>query len=68
MPKSKVIPNGKDTLNVEQAGSLLGLGSGTVYRLAKDGRLPGVKLGDVWRFSKTGLEEWIRSEATKNVR
>jgi len=31
----------------------------TVYRLAKQGKLPAFKVGNQWRFSEVRLEEWI---------
>lgn len=68
MPKAKLTPNGDDILNVEQTASLLGLGVGALYRLAKDGRVPATRLGDAWRFSRSGLEAWIRSEGEKNLK
>jgi excisionase family DNA binding protein len=68
MPKTRLEPNGNDTLNVEQTAAMLGVGTGVVYRLAKSGNIPAIRIGDVWRFSRSGLEEWIRTEATKNVK
>jgi DNA repair protein RadD len=68
MPKAKLIPNGSDILNIDQAAAMLGVGTGSLYRLAKDGRVPATRLGDVWRFSNLGLERWIRTEAARNVK
>jgi excisionase family DNA binding protein len=31
----------------------------TVYRLAKDGRIPHFKLGGDFRFQKSAIEDWI---------
>jgi len=68
VPKAKLEPNGSDILNIEGAASQMGVGKGVVYRLAKDGIIPGARVGDVWRFSKSGLEQWIREEGLKNIK
>ena len=48
-----------EVLNLEQAGELLQVEAGLVARLAEDGELPGRKLGDDWRFSRTALLTWL---------
>lgn len=68
MPKARVEPVGSEILNVNQAASVLGLGVGALYRLAKNGKLPGTKVGDSWRFSRAGLEEWVKNEGEKNLK
>jgi excisionase family DNA binding protein len=32
---------------------------GTVYRLLKNKRIPGFKLGGNWRFSRSVIDEWV---------
>ncbi|MFC1807289.1 helix-turn-helix domain-containing protein [Candidatus Omnitrophota bacterium] len=39
----------------------LGLHLITVYRLIKNGELPGFKIGGQWRLKKDVLDEWIDS-------
>lgn len=68
MPKAKLEPGPGDILSIEGAAAQMGVGKGVVYRLAKDGIIPGARVGDVWRFSKLGLQEWIRTEAMKNIK
>jgi len=31
----------------------------TIYRLAKNGEIPGRKVGGSWRFKKNALDEWL---------
>lgn len=68
MPKAKLEPGQGDILSIEGAAAHLGVGKGLVYKLAKDGVIPGTKVGDVWRFSKAGIEEWVKNEGQKNVK
>lgn len=46
-------------LNPDQAGLVLGMHPDTVRRLARNGTLPGTKLGKNWRFSETDLQAFI---------
>ena len=46
-------------LTVREVSAYLKLSESTVYKLAKEGRLPGRKLGGVWRFSRKRLDEYI---------
>jgi len=36
----------------------------TVYRLAKNGKLPGFRLGADWRFREDALQNWLDVELT----
>ena len=52
-----------EILTVEQVAELLHLHTMTVYRLVKEGKLPGFKVGGRWRFEKTALETWMVDRA-----
>jgi len=42
-----------------EAAEYLTLNVRTIYRLAKEGKLPGHKVGRNWRFSKDALDKWL---------
>ena len=46
-------------LSIEEVAQRFGINRTTVYRLAKQGRLPAFKVGNQWRFSEGRLEEWV---------
>jgi excisionase family DNA binding protein len=46
-------------LTVSEVSEYLRLGESTIYRLAKDGKLPARKVGGVWRFSQKSLDAWL---------
>jgi excisionase family DNA binding protein len=48
-----------DVLTTAEAADLLRTDEETVERLAKKGELPGRKLGDDWRFTRTALLRWL---------
>ena len=34
----------------------------TIYRLLKDGKLPGFKIGRVWRFDSEQVRQWLNEK------
>jgi len=48
-----------DVVDADTAASYLLLHPNTVRRLAAEGKLPGVKIGRVWRFRQALLEEFM---------
>ena len=48
-----------EVLNAEQAGEFLQIGEAVVIEMAASGKLPGRKLGAVWRFSRAALVAWL---------
>ena len=41
----------------------------TIYRLLKDGKLPGFKIGRVWRFDSDQVRKWLsEKDGTRPVR
>lgn len=49
-----------DLLTVTELAAYLRKSPSTIYRLARQGRLPGQKIGGTWRFSRRRLEAWRR--------
>src|SRR3954465_249168 len=48
-----------DVLTPAQAAALLQVDEYAVLALAEDGRLPGRRIGDEWRFARAALVEWL---------
>lgn len=49
--------------DVRHAASYLGLSTRTVYQMARDGRIPCVRIGGRWRFRPPDLDSWLRNQA-----
>ena len=56
-PKSE-IPS-KEIMTPREAADYLSVHVRTIYRLAKNGEIPGRKVGGSWRFKKGALDEWL---------
>jgi excisionase family DNA binding protein len=48
-----------EVMNAEQAGQFLQIDEAVVVEMAEAGKLPGRRLGAVWRFSRTALVAWL---------
>lgn len=54
-----------ETLTPREVSKILKLHPFTVKRLAKQGKLPGFKVGGVWRFQKKRFERWMEASTKK---
>lgn len=48
-------------LNSDEAAALLQIHPKTLQRMARRGVVPGSRIGDLWRFRASALDEWLRS-------
>ena len=57
-------PSSPVMMTLEEVAKYLRLHRTTVYRLAREGVIPGFKIGSQWRFNKTRVDQWMaRQEA-----
>lgn len=49
----------KEVLTPREAAEYLNVHIRTIYRLAKNGEIPGRKVGGSWRFKKNVLDELL---------
>lgn len=49
----------KEVMTPREAADYLSVHVRTIYRLAKNGEIPGRKIGGSWRFKKDALDEWL---------
>lgn len=54
----------KEILDVNAAAKYLNITRATLYKLAKEGKIPGLKIGGQWRFSKDRLDELFAGSGT----
>jgi excisionase family DNA binding protein len=47
-----------------EAANLLRINIYTLQNLARRGEIPGLKVGKLWRFRKSTLDEWLRSKVS----
>lgn len=50
-------------LTARQLQEILRVDRTTIYRMAESGRLPGLKVGNQWRFPRQQIEAWLQSQS-----
>ena len=55
-------------LTVPEVAEYLRVSDAKVYRLVRQGRLPVVRIGKVWRFRKDLLDQWLTQCAESSLK
>jgi len=55
-------------MTVDEVAQYLGVVPDTVYRKARRGEIPAVKMGKMWRFPKETLDKWLNDAALQTVK
>ena len=55
-------PMETEILTVEELHSYLKIPKPTLYALAQNGRIPAAKIGKHWRFHRSDIDEWLKSQ------
>ena len=55
----------KEILTIEEAAAYLQIGKRSIYKLAKEGKIPGKKVLNKWRFEKESLRSWVSGSEGK---
>ena len=50
-----------DILTIEEVAKYLRVSERTVYDWAQKGEIPAGKIGTVWRFKKSEVENWVNA-------
>ena len=58
----------KEMLTAREAAEYLNLNEKIIYRLVKEGRLPGARITGKWTFSRSQLRDWIESHSLEEIR
>jgi excisionase family DNA binding protein len=55
----------EEILDVNRAAKILGVSSRTVYNMARQGKIPAMRVGREWRFARKTLIDWV-SKSSEN--
>jgi len=64
----KKLKESPEILTVKQLASYLQMDEHTIYRLAKSGKIPAMKIGAEWRFKKNLIDKWIEEKSISNIK
>lgn len=57
----------KDLLTLSEVSTFLKVPKSTIYKLARERRLPGHKVGKHWRFVREEIEAWVQNSGTDDA-
>lgn len=57
-----------EMMTVKEVASYLKMKPVTIYKLAKEGKIPAFKVASFWRFKRDLIEKWAVDESKKNLR
>jgi len=61
MTSAVELPRFEPLLDTERAAALPGVHPKTLQKLARSGKVPGHRIGDLWRFRASELDRWLRT-------
>jgi excisionase family DNA binding protein len=56
----------EEILTIKELAKYLKINERTVYLLAKEKKIPGIKIGGSWRFKKEMIDNWIKNSSKKD--
>ena len=56
-----------DILTIEEVAKYLRVSDRTVYDWAQKGEIPAGKIGTVWRFKKSEVENWVNAKLSSDA-
>ena len=58
----------QELMTLEEVANYLRVNEKTIYRLLNEGAIPAMKIGHLWRFKVSEINEWLDQKAVKNVK
>ena len=65
MGKETILLKEERLLTIYEVAEFLHINAMTVYSWVRDGKIPAFKIGKVWRFRKTEIDEWLKKQKYK---
>ncbi|MDL1971313.1 MAG: helix-turn-helix domain-containing protein [Candidatus Desulfofervidaceae bacterium] len=57
----------KEIMTVKQVAEYLQMNEHTIYKLARSGQIPAIKIAGQWRFKKDVIDKWISEKSLERV-
>lgn len=58
--------NSSEVLTIEELAVYLKIPKSTLYKLAREGKIPSQKIGRHWRFRKGAIDHWLDDLPTES--
>ena len=66
-PTTSLSPDTQPLWTVEDLAQYLQLEPETIRSMAREGKLPAIKVGRVWRFRREQVKAWIQDQSNQSV-
>ena len=57
----------REIMTVKQVAEYLQMDDHTIYKLARSGQIPSIKIAGQWRFKRQIIDKWIGDESLQRV-
>jgi len=54
-------------MTLEEIAKYLKIGKSTLYKMAREGKIPAVKIANQWRFRKEDIDKWLQEIRNKEI-
>jgi excisionase family DNA binding protein len=55
-------------MTVKQLAEYLQMNEHTIYKLARSGKIPSIKIAGQWRFKKDIIDKWIDEKSMERIK
>jgi excisionase family DNA binding protein len=63
--KKGTMADSREVMNIRQASQYLGVSADTLYKYVGEQKIPAFKLGNLWRFKKSKLDQWMEEKSNQ---
>ena len=56
-----------EIMTLEETAKYLKIGKSTLYKMAREGKIPAVKIANRWRFRKEDIDKWLQGMRNKKT-
>ena len=56
-----------EIMTLEETAKYLKIGKSTLYKMARKGKIPAVKIANQWRFRKDEIDKWWQEVKNKEI-
>jgi len=54
-----MMQNFSEIMTLEETAKYLRIGKSTLYKMAREGEVPAIKIANQWRFRKRDIDKWL---------
>ncbi len=58
--ETTMVKNFFEIMTLEETAKYLRIGKSTLYKMAREGKIPVAKIANQWRFRKEDIDKWMQ--------